>query len=187
MARTTSDAPLAASPHTNVFSANSGCSGFGFHHNGASAVGIWLPVDGLHLHAGEVAVVAYKFERINVPTTNAAFLVRRGGFERARPVRPWVLRVFRPFHGFGHNLYLSHRFAALAMRSAYAVRTGVAAAYHQHVFVLGSNALSLAEFGSGKHTILLREQFEGKMHALEVASRNVEVAGGGPSDAIGGR
>ena len=63
------------------------------------------------------------------------------------------------------------------MRSAYAVRPGVATAYHQHVFVLGSNALSLAEFGSGKHTILLREQFEGKMHALEVASRYVEVAG----------
>ena len=65
------------------------------------------------------------------------------------------------------------------MSCAYAVAAGVAATNDQHILAFGSDALVFAKLDAGENPILLRQQFEGKMHALERAAGDGEVAGGG--------
>ena len=92
--------------------------------------------------------------------------MRRGGLEGARPIGPGVLRVIGSLHGLGHDFNLRHAPAPLPMGCSDAVATGVAAANDQHVFAFGTDELVFAELDAGKHTILLAQQFEGKVNAV---------------------
>ena len=148
---------------------------FGFtflHHDRTTAVGIRLPVNLLHLHTYQFTVLAQELKGVDVPTTSAALLMTRGSLERTRPVGPGVLRVVGSFHGAGHDLYLRHALAALAMGRTDAVAARVSAADNQHILALGSDALFLAEIHAGQHAVLLGEQFKGEVYALQVAAGN---------------
>ena len=67
------------------------------------------------------------------------------------------------------------------MSRAYAVASGVAAAYHKHVFALGAYQLVFSIFASGEHTILLCKHVERKIHAFKLSARYGKVARRGRS------
>ena len=144
-----------------------------------SGYGGGLPVDFLDFYASQLAILAKELKGVDVPSAGTAFLMRRGGLEGAGPVGPGVLRVFRAFDGFRHNLNLSDTLAALSMGGADAVGAGVAATDDQDVLALSSDALIFRELHAGEDAVLLGEELEGKVDAFEVAARGFEVAGGG--------
>ena len=103
----------------------------------------------------------------------------RCGLEGARPVRPRILRILRAFNRLGHDFNLRDALAALTMSRSDAVGARIAAADDQYILSFGGNALVLREFHASEDTVLLREQFEGEMHAFQFAARGLEIAGGG--------
>ena len=48
-----------------------------------------------------------------------------------------------------------------------------------YILAFSGDAFIFRELHASEDTVLLRQQFEGKMHALEVATGDIEVAGGG--------
>ena len=148
------------------------------HHQGTSAIGIGLPIDFLHPYACELPVLAEKLQGVDIPTTRASLFMRRGGLEGARPVGPGVLRVFRSLHGLGHDFYLRHTLAPLPMGCSDAVATGVAATNDQHIFAFGADEFVFAEFNAGKHAVLLAQQFEGEMNAVEFTAGDFQIPRG---------
>ena len=150
--------------------------------------GCWLPVDILHTYAGQLAVLAQKLERVDIPAAGAALLVTRGGLERAWPVGPRALRVVGPFYGLRHNLYLGDAAATLAVGGADAVGARVAATNDEDVLAVGGDALILCKLHACQHTVLLRQQLEGQVNAFELAARNIQIAGcgraGGKDDGV---
>lgn len=155
---------------------------FGFpflDHDGTSAVGVGFPIDFLHLDACQLALLAQKFEGVDVPAACAAFFVRRGGLEGARIVRPGVLRIYGSLDGLGHNLYLGDALAALTVGGADAVGACVAATDDEYVLSLGGDALFLRELDACEYAVLLGEEFEGEVNAPQFATRSLQIAGGG--------
>ena len=65
------------------------------------------------------------------------------------------------------------------MGCADAVAAGVAATYHKHILSLGGDALLLGELHPRQHAVLLRQQFECEMDALEFAPRHFQIPGDG--------
>ena len=61
------------------------------------------------------------------------------------------------------------------------VRARVATTDNKNVLALGGDALLVRECHASQHAVLLREQFEGQMHALQFAARSLEVASSGCS------
>ena len=149
----------------------------GLDHDGTTAGGIGLPINGLDADAGEFAVLAEELESVDVPAAGAAFFVTRSSLEGAGPLGPGVLWILGAFDGLGHDLDLRDALAALAMGGADAVGAGVAAADYQYIFSFGSNALVLRELHAGEDAVLLGEEFEGEVYALEFATGSLEVAG----------
>ena len=103
---------------------------------------IWFPIDFLNFHTCQFAVLTEEFEGVDVPTSDASLLMRRGGLQRARPVRPRILRVVWSLDRTRHNLYLRNTLATLTVSSADAVGTSIATTYHEHILTLGTDELS---------------------------------------------
>ena len=57
-----------------------------------------------------------------------------------------------------------------------AVGARVAATDNENILALGGNALLVGESHAGQHTVLLREQLKGQMHAFQFTARSLEVA-----------
>ena len=146
-------------------------------HQWATSVGVGHPRYFLHLHARQLAVLSEKLQRVDVPAPDASLFVGESRLQRAWPVGPWVLRVFGSVHGLRHYLYLRHALRALTVSRAYAVGAGVATADHEHVLALGVDELVLGELLAHEHPVLLRQHLKGEIHALQVASGYLEVAG----------
>ena len=70
---------------------------------------------------------------------------------------------------------MSYTAGTLTVGSTHTVATGVATTNHEYILALSRNALSGRNFSPCNHAVLLLEQFEGEMYALEVASLHVEV------------
>ena len=118
------------------------------HHQRAAAFWIGLPVNLLHPDSCQLSVFSDEFQRVDIPSPGASFLMAGGGLQRAGIVWPWVLRVHRTFHGLWHDLNLRHALASLAVGCADAVASGVATANHEHMLAFGRDALIFAELHS---------------------------------------
>lgn len=97
----------------------------------------------LYLHASESSVLAYKLKGVDVPATDTSFLMAAGCLQGPWEVLPRVVGVDRSFNRFGHDFYLCHTLAALAMSGADAVRACVTTTDDQYVLVFGGDALLL--------------------------------------------
>ena len=60
-----------------------------------------------------------------------------------------------------------------------AVGASVAAADHEDILTLGSDALVFREFHTSEDAVLLGEEFEGEVYTLQFAAGGFEIAGGG--------
>ena len=103
--------------------------------------------------------------------------MRRGGLEGAGEVRPGIFGVHMTFNGLGHDLNLGNTLATLTMSGSNAVGTCIATTDDEYVLSFGRDALIFRELHSGKHTVLLRQQFEGEVYALQFTTRCFEIAG----------
>ena len=144
--------------------------------DGPTAFRIRFPVYFLHFHAGQSAVFTQELKGVDIPASGASLFVAGCSLEGARPVGPGVLRIFGAFRRTGHNLYLRDAAAALTMGCADAVAARVAAADDEHVLVFGGDALIGRKLHAGEDAVLLREEFEGQVHAPKLTTRNGEVA-----------
>ena len=131
-----------------------------FNHDGTTTVGVGFPVDGLDAYTCDMTVLAKELKGVDVPSTGAAFLVRRGGLEDDWPIGPRCGGVVS-HRWLGHDLNLRDRFGSLTMGSAYAVGTRVTTTDDEYVLALSRYALILREFHACQHAVLLREEFEG--------------------------
>src|SRR5690606_30878645 len=110
------------------------------------------------------------------PVALDAFLVARGGPQLHRPVRPGQRLVFL-LGRLGHDLDLGDALGALPVRSADAVRAGVAAADHDHV--LPGRDERAARCGAllavaGVALVLLGQELHRQPDAGKLRARNVE-------------
>ena len=75
------------------------------------------------------------------------------------------------------------------MGGADAIATRIATTDDEHILPLGRDALFFRKRHPGQHAVLLREQFEGEVHALQFTAGDIEVAGagraGGDDDGVG--
>mmetsp|Transcript_18662 Transcript_18662/g.44240 ORF Transcript_18662/g.44240 Transcript_18662/m.44240 type:complete len:317 (+) Transcript_18662:309-1259(+) len=109
----------------------------------------------------------------------------------ARPLWPRIVRS--TLHGrLRHELKIGHRLAAVAHGGSDAIGTRVAASDHDNVLPGGSDEGVLlplrfqgALLGHEEAFLVLGEEFHGKVHALQVAAGNGQVAGLGSTDGKG--
>ena len=148
----------------------------GVHEVHATRCGIFFPCHFLYLYFGHFAVAAADCAGVEKPSALASLLVRRGGFQYHGPVGPRGGGIFS-YRRLRHDFNLCHRFAALTVRGAHAVASRVAAADYKHMLSFGGDAFAGRNVGTGVDAVLLLEQFECEMHAFEVASLDIEVAG----------
>ena len=66
---------------------------------------------------------------------------------------------------------------ALADRGSDTVRAGIAAANHYNMFALCRDAIVRVDRQAGNEPVVLGEEFHREMHAGQVPSRDLEVAG----------
>lgn len=148
------------------------------HHQRAAAFGVGLPLNLLHLHTRQPAVLAKELQCVYVPAPRAALFVARSGLQCARESGPGVLRVVGACRRHWHDFYLCDAAAALTVGRAYAVAAGVAAANHEHILAPGAHRLVFVELHSGQHSVLLGQHVEREIYAAQFAPRHLEVAGG---------
>src|ERR1035437_5971223 len=77
-----------------------------------------------------------------------------------------------------HDLELRHRPGALPERGTDAVRSGVAAADHDHMLAAGENVRRAAERLVADAAVLLRQEIHREVNAPEIAAGNRQVARG---------
>src|SRR5579871_358138 len=96
------------------------------------------------------------------------------------PLRPGIVRSAARWR-HRDNFQLPKALAAMTQRSAYAVRSRVAAADHDHILVLGRDVLSIRVLGVQQALRIGVQKLHGKMNALEVAAFSLgkEVVGPG--------
>ena len=137
-----------------------------FHHYGAAAIGIRLPIYFLDFHASQFAILTHELQGVDVPTTDASFFVTRSGLEGAGPVRPGIQRVLRSFNRLGHDFDLGDGLAALAMSCADANGAGVPTTNNEYVFALGGDAFVLTKLFTREYAVLLGKQFQGEVNTF---------------------
>ena len=151
-----------------------------FHLRTAS-VGCGNPLNLLNLNASELTFgVADEAVRCQAPAALAAFLVACCGFQNHGPPRPRCGGVSANGR-FGHNLNLRHAHSPLTVAGSDAVRASVAAANHKHALAFGRDGLRVGEFLSRKALVLLRQNLESEINALQIAAFNLQIAGRGGS------
>ena len=62
------------------------------------------------------------------------------------------------------------------MGSTDTVATRVATTYHEHILALSIHKLVFLKLHACQHSVLLRQHLQSQVYALEIASRNLEVA-----------
>lgn len=137
------------------------------------------PFDLFDLDARDLAIVAEKLDRVEVPAPRAAFVVAGARTEHVGPERP-RRRVAAFGRGLGHDLDLRDALRALADRRANAVGPRVAAADDEHLLALGGDG-KLLQFAR-EHAVLSAQQVKREVDAFEFAARNLEVAGSRRAD-----
>ena len=88
------------------------------YHDGATTIGIGLPVDFLYFHTRQSSILTNKLEGIDVPTTRTTLLMRRSGLQGTGIVWPRILGIDRSLYGLGHNLNLCDTLTPLTMGCA---------------------------------------------------------------------
>ena len=76
----------------------------------------------------------------------------------------------------GHNLNLRHTLAALTVSRADAVASRITTTDDEYILALCRDTLFSRELHASKNTVLLREQFKGKMHAFQLTARNFQIS-----------
>ena len=99
-----------------------------------------------------------------------------GGAQLERPVRPGQHLIFVQ-RRLRHDLEIRHRARALAEGGADAVRSGIAAADHHHMFTGRQDRRAHDRRFTADSPVLLRQIIHREMNALELASGHRQVAG----------
>lgn len=144
-------------------------------HLGATVLALY-PLNLYELNLLHLAVLADEALGIEAPTTVASLFVATGGLEDGGPVRPWIAGS-AGLAGLRHNLDLHNRARLLAVAGAYAVRTGVAAANDEDGLASGQDAVGFLHGVATVDVVLLLEELESEVYALELTALNLEVAG----------
>lgn len=143
----------------------------------AAGFGIFLPLDLFHDHLLDTALlVRHETARVEKPSALAAFEMAARSLENHRIIRPGGGRIFA-YGRFWHNFNLSDRARPLATGGADAIAAGVTATYDKYILILGRNSVRATHFGPGVDAVLLLKKLKGKMHAFQLASLHLEIAG----------
>ena len=121
--------------------------------------------------------VVYEAIRRKTPTTLAPFLMAGCGFENNGPPRPWSIWVMT-YRWLRHNLNLSHTLGSLTMSSSYTVATRITTTDDEDFLSLSRNAWFVTDIFTRKQTVLLTENLESEIYAVQFTTRNFQVAGG---------
>src|SRR6266516_4837204 len=131
-----------------------------------------LPLEPDGLQRLHLAILADEFLGGDRPVAIDALLVRGGGAQSRRPIGP--NRVQLGIRRHGKQFELRHRFRAVAVRGADAVRARVASADHDDMFVGRPEVLHALV--SCDAPVLQRQELHREMHAVELAAGNRQVA-----------
>ena len=98
------------------------------------------------------------------------------GLQCSRIIGPRVIRVFRTYRWLRHYLNLRHTLTSLAMSRSYTVTSRVTTSDDEHILAFCRDTLLLCELHTGQYSVLLREQFQGKVYTFQLTAWDFKVS-----------